>query len=80
MPKKRNGDSFTTTISILWKEKESLRRLAKPIRRTKNGIKFETDSTVFSRIIAEYISKHPGEYSKNVNPTYPSLQGKPQQD
>lgn len=79
MPKKRNGDSFTTTISVLWKEKESLRRLAKPLKKTKNGTKFETDSIVFSRILADYITKHPNEYSKNVNPTYPSLQDKPQQ-
>ena len=78
MPKKRNDDSFTTTISVLWKEKESLRRLAKPLKKTKNGTKFETDSTVFSRVITEYISRHPDEYGKDINSTYPSLQGKHQ--
>jgi hypothetical protein len=79
MPKHRKEDAETTTISILWSDKDKLRTLARPKKKTKNGMKYETDSDIFTRVITDYLKSHPNEVG-TVNPTYPLvLQGKHQQ-
>jgi hypothetical protein len=79
MPKKRKEGNDTTTISIKWGDKDKLRKLARPIKKTKNGTKYETDMNVFNRVINDYLKSHPSEVG-DVNTTYPIIpQDKPQQ-
>ncbi len=45
--------------------------LAEATKQTKNGIVYEKDANIFSRILIEYVSRNPqmvGEYK----PTYPA--------
>ena len=84
MPKQRKIDTTHTTISIKWGDKEKLRKLARPLKKTKNGIKYETDLQIFNRVINVYLKTHPDEVG-DVNPTYPTIdhvspQDEPQQD
>jgi len=71
MPKHRKTGAIKTTISIDWNDKNRLRRLARKTKRTRNGDVFESDSSIFTRILNHYIETHVGEYKENPTLTYP---------
>lgn len=71
MPKKRKDGATTTTISISWADKNRLRSLARPVKETKNGRVFESDSTVFRRVLQHYLNSKPQEIRDTPSSTYP---------
>ena len=71
MPKKRKEGAHNTTISIQWSDKNSFRRLARKVKTTKNGDVYEADAIIFSRMLHDYLIRHPDEVSKKTTSTYP---------
>ena len=71
MAKKRKQGTISTTISIPWEIKESLRLYASPTKTTKVGQNWETDLQVIKKILFFY-----EQHNKITNPekrgTYPS--------
>jgi len=68
MARRKIGSSHTT-ISITWEDKDTFRRFAKLVKKTRNGEMYESDSVVFHKILSEYINNHPDETS--AHSTYP---------
>jgi len=71
MARRKQGNSHTT-ISITWEDKEEFRRYAKYEKQTRTGKRYESDATLFKRLLEEF-KKHnsisDGELSHS---TYPS--------
>lgn len=70
MAKRKIGNSHTT-ISIAWADKEQFRRLAKLVKKTKNGDMYESDAVVFKRILDHYKSST-NELADVPHTTYPT--------
>ena len=49
MARRKIGNSHTT-ICIKWEDKETFRKFAKFVKKTKTGDLYESDSALFSRI------------------------------
>jgi|13_taG_2_1085334.scaffolds.fasta_scaffold46065_3 hypothetical protein len=78
MARKKKNNKFTT-ISIKWDDKDLFRRFAKKVKNTQGGERYESDSSLFGRILEEFKMLHQEEISSHPNSTYPS-QDKSQQD
>jgi hypothetical protein len=68
----RKQGNTCTTISITWADKDRFRRLARPVKKTKNGVMNESDSTLFNRIMEYYITHNQHELKPEPNTTYPN--------
>lgn len=69
MARRKIGNSHTT-ISVAWEDKEQFRRLAKLIKKTKNGDMYESDSIVFKRIL-DHFKSSASDISDIPHTTYP---------
>jgi hypothetical protein len=81
MAKRKIGNSHTT-ISVAWTDKEEFRKLAKLVKKTKNGDMYESDAVIFKRILDHYKNSVPNE-NQVIHSTYPtksSVQEHVQQD
>ena len=68
MAKPRKEGNLNTTIGITWNIKNKLRQHARPIRKTKNGVLYENDEEVITKMLQHYEKEHnPG----TINNTYP---------
>lgn len=75
MSKRKIGNSHTT-ISVTWADKEQFRRLAKFVKKTKNGDMYESDAVIFSRILESYKATA-GDISPTPHDTYPVKSSSP---
>ena len=50
MAKRKIGNSHTT-ICVSWTDKEQFRKLAKLVKKTKNGEMYESDAVIFKKIL-----------------------------
>jgi hypothetical protein len=67
----RKVGTVYTTISVLWKDKDEFRKYAKFVKKTKNGDMFESDSSLFRKMLDLYITNNhinPEEKPKNTYP------------
>lgn len=64
-------ENTNTTISISKHTKSKLRFYAKPKRQTKNGMVYESDAEITSRILTEYMETNPIAHPI-AHTTYPS--------
>ena len=81
MPKQRKNGALNTTISVAWSDKNRLRRLAKKTKQTKNGDVYESDASIFNRVLKDYMNAHPSEVANATTTTYPlSSRGESQRD
>lgn len=69
MARRKIGNSHTT-ICIKWEDKESFRKFAKFVKKTKTGDLYESDSALFNRILQYYV-QNSGE-GGIPHSTYPS--------
>jgi len=54
MAKHRKEGNEYTTISIRWTDKERLRKMAKFVKKTKNGDLYQSDAVIFNRLLNNY--------------------------
>ena len=75
VPRPRKLDGLTTPIKILWKDKDTMSRYKKLIKRSKGSRieQFESDLEVFNRIINQYAKEHPLPASEEPKSTYPGI-------
>jgi len=71
MPKKRKEGNLNTTISIRWSDKQKLRRLAKPKKKTKYGVVYDNDAEIFNKVIDYYVKNNPSDIG-DIKNTYPT--------
>jgi len=71
MARHPNPNNKFTTISIRKSDKRAMRTLANQTKETKNGIVYEKDANIFSRILIYYLNNNPLEV-KEYRPTYPA--------
>ncbi len=73
MPKKRKEGTQNTTISVSWRDKNLMRRLARKRKTTKNGDVYESDSVIFNRILKYYMNNNSSEIRNETTATYPEV-------
>ena len=71
MARRKQGNSHTT-ISITWEDKEEFRRFAKYEKETRTGKRYESDATLFKRLLAEFKENNKLPDSEKAHSTYPS--------
>lgn len=69
MARRKIGNSHTT-ICIKWEDKETFRKFAKFVKKTKTGDLYESDSALFSRILNHYSEAESPQ--GDAHSTYPS--------
>jgi len=69
MARRKIGNSHTT-ISISWADKEEFRKLAKLVKKTRNGDMYESDSVIFKRVLDHYKATS-NDTGSTAHPTYP---------
>ena len=67
----RKIGTVCTTISVLWKDKEEFRKYAKFVKKTKNGDMFESDASLFRKMLDHYIASNPLNSEEKPKNTYP---------
>lgn len=70
MAKRKIGNSHTT-ICVSWADKEHFRKLAKLVKKTKNGEMYESDAVIFKRILDHYVSST-NDVGGVAHSTYPT--------
>jgi len=73
MPKKRKEGTVNTTISVSWRDKNLMRKLARKRKTTKNGDVYESDSVIFNRILQDYMIRHKEQIRDETTATYPEV-------
>ena len=68
---RRKVSNTNTTISISWEDKNLFRKYAKHIKDTKTGIRSESDSVLFNRILKDFAERNPLPVDAKSKPTYP---------
>ena len=76
MARRKIGNSHTT-ICIRWEDKESFRKFAKFVKKTKTGDLNESDSVVFKKMLDFYSSQNEAGVTRS---TYPSKSNPPEQN
>ena len=71
MARRKQGNSHTT-ISITWEDKEEFRRYAKYEKQTRTGKRYESDATLFKRLLEEFKKNNSISESEKPHSTYPS--------
>ena len=71
MARRKQGNSHTT-ISITWEDKEEFRRHAKFEKDTRTGKRYESDATLFKRILDEFKKNNKVNENERPHSTYPS--------
>ena len=72
----RKIGTVCTTISVLWKDKEEFRKYAKFVKKTKNGDMFESDASLFRKMLDHYIASNPLNSEEKPKNTYPRKIGR----
>jgi len=68
---KHRSNNRTTTISVLWADKETFRKFACFKKKTKNGDMYESDTELFSKMLQFYRDGNK-EMAAEGKSTYPS--------
>ena len=71
MARRKEGNSHTT-ISITWEDKEEFRRYAKYEKQTRTGKRYESDATLFKRMLEEFTKNNSIPDNEKSHSTYPS--------
>jgi hypothetical protein len=71
MARRKQGNSHTT-ISITWEDKEEFRKYAKYEKQTRTGKRYESDATLFKRLLEEFKKHNSISDSELSHSTYPS--------
>ena len=68
---RRKDDNTNTNITIKWNSKKSLTKLAKLVKKTRNGEMYESDAVMFDNILNFYETHHEKEH-ETPKTTYPT--------
>ena len=71
MARRKQGNSHTT-ISITWDDKEEFRKHAKFEKNTRTGKRYESDATLFKRLLDEFKKNNKISDGESSHSTYPS--------
>ena len=67
---RRKQNNTHTTICITWEDKESFRKFAKFVKKTKTGDLYESDTVLFHRLLESFQASNVA--NETPNSTYPS--------